>query len=61
MGLLKVNLGDENTSLFYHRFKNHFINGQLNSEIIYPCFIPCINMGLLMANLGEENTSLFYH
>ena len=54
-------LGDENTALFYHCFKNDFINGQLNPARIYPCFIPCINKDLLMANLGNENTFLFYH
>ena len=54
-------LGDENTFLFYHCFKNDYINGQLNPARIYPCFIPCINKDLLMANLENENRSLFYH
>ena len=44
-----ANLGNENTSLFYHCFKNDFINCQLNPARIYPCFILYISKDLLMA------------
>ena len=40
--------------LFRGRFKNDFINGQLNPARIYPCFIPCINKDTLVAYLGGQ-------